>query len=312
VKEGKASLFSYFAYGLGIQSSLEIPEFIPAQRDCDLTLIVDTLQHPHDHLLPDIIDQPWMISLSRARSVLYIKEVGVFLIERGEMVTVILAPNVSDPEIRFYLVGTVMAIVLFQRGLLVLHASAVSIDGGVIAFLGVSGQGKSSTAAAFHAQSYSILTDDVAPVTVESEPPTITPGFPQIKLGPETAKALGYDFDALLTIHASDEKRGYRFSQDFPVASLPIHALYVLEDGETFKIDRINPREAMIELTRHSRPTTLFHAPDAIHFQQCAALAKQAGIYRLQRPRNLALLPELVRIVVEHVADITKLNRPLS
>jgi hypothetical protein len=305
-------LFSYFAYGLGIQSDLEIPEFIPAQRDCDLSLTVDTQQHPHHHLPPEVVDQPWMISLSRARSVLYIKTVGVFLIERGETVTVIPTPNVSEPEIRFYLVGTVMAIALFQRGLLVLHASAVSIDGGVIAFLGVSGQGKSSTAAAFHAQGYRILTDDVAPVTLEPEPATITQGFPQPKLGPETAGALGYDFDTLLTIHASEEKRGYRFSQDFPVSPLPIHALYVLEDGETFKIDRINPREAMIELTRHSRPTTLFHAPDAIHFQQCALLANRSGIYRLQRPRNLALLPELVSLVVDHVDQITKLNRSIS
>ena len=48
-----------------------------------------------------------------------------------------------------------MGIVLYQRNLLVLHASAVNIAGGAVVFLGVSGEGKSSTAATFVTHGYS-------------------------------------------------------------------------------------------------------------------------------------------------------------
>ena len=58
-----------------------------------------------------------------------------------------------------------------------------------------------------------------------------------------------------------------------------------------------------MELVRHSRPTTLYYNGGASHFLQCATLAKECTIYRLIRPRNLSLLPELVKLVEEHVAS---------
>ncbi|MBV6623412.1 MAG: serine kinase [Rivularia sp. (in: Bacteria)] len=295
-------MYSYIAYGLGIQSEIPIPEFISAEAGCDVTLTIDRDSSPSDYLSEKMLAQEWGLSLNRQQAVFYVKDAGVFLIQGGRKIVVVPIAEATQKQIRLYLVGTIMAILLYQREFLVLHASVANINGNAIAILGESGQGKSSTAAAFYRKGYYILTDDVAPVTLAKGPATITPGFPQIKLCQKTAEALGYDFDSLDVINSPKQKRGHRLK---PISSapLPIGRIYVLYDDEEFKIEPLTPKESVIELVRHSRPTTLYHSGDTNHFFQCVTLAKEYGVYRLGRPRNLTLLPEIVKLVEENLSS---------
>ena len=204
--------------------------------------------------------------------------------------------------LRLNIVGNIMAIVLYQRGLLALHASVVEINHGAIAFLGVSGRGKSTTAAAFHAKGYTITNDDVAPVTLSQKPPTITPGFPQFKMCRKIADYLGYDYESLNFLCPGLNKRGYRQTQDISQIPLPIHHLYVLADDIELGIELIPPQQAVIELSRYAHPETLYYSKDPAHFLQCAALAQTCKIYRLKRPRDLSSLPKLVELVEQHLS----------
>ena len=60
--------------------------------------------------------------------------------------------------------GTVTAFLLSIRGWAVLHGSAVEFDGRALAFVGVSGQGKSTMAALFCSAGAALVTDDVLPL----------------------------------------------------------------------------------------------------------------------------------------------------
>src|SRR5882724_4639290 len=64
-------------------------------------------------------------------------EVGTFLVRDGVEILVDAVPGVPDGIVRLYLLGPVFAALLRQRGLLVLHASAVAIGGEAVGFLGV-------------------------------------------------------------------------------------------------------------------------------------------------------------------------------
>ncbi len=79
--------------------------------------------------------------------------VATFLVREGRLVTVDPAPGIDQGTLRIFLLGPVLAALLRQRGYLVLHASAVAYSGGAAAFLGLSGRGKSTLAAALHARS---------------------------------------------------------------------------------------------------------------------------------------------------------------
>ncbi|NEQ01531.1 MAG: hypothetical protein F6K59_22215 [Moorea sp. SIO3F7] len=318
----KQKLFSYVAYGLGIHSALPIPEFIPAEVECDVMIHIQSNDYStgcvrvasaeavgqtrtpnrkiSDYIPKEVIQQPMALQLSPKEAVIYLKDTGLFLVQGGNSITIIPSAEACLSRIQTALVGTVMAILLYQRGLLVLHASIVNINGGAVVFLGDSGEGKSSIAAALHSQGYRIITDDVAPVTLDQGTAKVASSFPQIKLSREVAKVLGYDQDKLGLLVPKLNKPDYLLNQDFTQALLPIRCIYVLVSGSQLSIKRLKLQEAVMELSRHSRLNSLFDSEKASHLLQCAQLANQCSVYRLQRPRNLALLPELGRLVAEH------------
>jgi hypothetical protein len=63
--------------------------------------------------------------------------------------------------------GTITAFLLSMSGQCVLHGSAVEMNGRSIAFVGVSGQGKSTMAAVFCAAGAKLVADDVLPLRFE-------------------------------------------------------------------------------------------------------------------------------------------------
>jgi hypothetical protein len=72
---------------------------------------------------------------------------GTLQVSHGRSI-VVDADNADDRTAALWVLGPAMGVLLQQRGVLVLHASAVTMDGGVVAFLGHSGWGKSTMAAA--------------------------------------------------------------------------------------------------------------------------------------------------------------------
>ena len=296
-------MFSYYAYGVGIYSEIEIPEFNSIPAEPDVTVTVNREASLTDFLSEEVLENSWAMHLTREKALVYVKDMGIFSIDDGSKIVWTPAPEASTQVARFYLVGTVMAILLYQRQFLVLHGSVIEIDGEAVIFLGNSGDGKSSTAAALHAAGYKLVNDDVAPVTIKKAEPFLQPGFPQIKMSPETANALGYDFDSLPLIHPQELKRGYRPQHNFSRTPLTIRRIYVLDYGTEFAITPIAPSLATMELSRHSRPSTLYQRGDALHFFQCANLVKEQTIYRLKRPKDLKLLPKIADFVSQDLSQ---------
>ena len=290
-------MYSYFAYGLGVRSTLPLPEFIPAEVECDVLIYLGTQE-----LIPEEVrGKPSYFSVSTEEVIISSEEVGTFLVRAGKEVCVIPSAGVDESRLRLSIVGVVMAFLLYQRGILVLHAASNSMGGGAIAFLGESGFGKSTAAAALYKRGYNLFTDDVLPVDTDSDVAMVTSGFPQFKLHPEAAAALDYDPNSLHELHSSQEKLGCRVDNGFDSGRLPLRCIYVLARGEGLKIERLQLSQAVMELVRHSYPTRVQHCGGAAHFQQCAKTANQVPMYRLVRPKELSLLPEIALRVEQHV-----------
>ena len=292
--------FSYSAYGLGLQSSIPIPEFAAGGNVCDVTIDVRPDCDIWDYVPLEVTEQSLALQVTPKEAIVYLQGAGVFIVQAGSRIVIIPAVGASQARIRRCLIGTIMAIVLYQRGQFVLHASAVNLDGVGVAFVGRSGEGKSSWAGALHAQGYELMTDDVAAVSLHSQPAILSPGFPQIKLSPVVADSLGYEPHSPMREEPAQEQRGHCLIQNFCQVPLPIKGIYVLTSGPEFKIEFLAPAKALIELMRHSTLRPFFEGTDANLFLQCATLAKACPIYRLQRPRNLTMLPQLVRLMADH------------
>lgn len=110
-------------------------------------------------------------------AVLDVPEVARFEVRAGHTIIVDPAAGADERNVRLFLLGSAMGVVLHQRRLLPLNANAMVIGGKAIAFTGHSGVGKSTLAAWFHDRGTPVLTDDVSVVRFGDR------GSPQVSAG---------------------------------------------------------------------------------------------------------------------------------
>lgn len=297
-------MFSYFAYGLGIQSALPLPELERADAGhADVTIHVQQVER-------------WSLPLDRTGTSFHVTpreahlfwgNVGAFLVRNGNEIIIDPLPWAEERLIRLPLLGVVFAMLLHQRRQLVLHASAVAVNGQAVIFLGSKGQGKSTMAAALYRQGHTMLADDiVALVAGDAQNLVVFPGFPQFKLWPEAAAALGDNPQLLPVLATGTEKRARCITERFSQQPLPLSGIYVLTTGTNIHTHPLPPREALVQLMMHTSiarfsKQLLFGAEAANHLHRCTRIVRQVPIYALERPRDLDQLLDVARLVERRV-----------
>lgn len=295
-------MYCYSAYQLCLHSEIPLTGLPSANGEPDVIIrINDSGEHPKPRIsrsTQDIFGQ--------------LAGIGKCRFSEGRLITVTPFEGVTHEMISPNILGGCMSVILRQRGFLVLHASSVAIQGRVAAFLGHSGWGKSTLAAALHTHGHNVLTDDVLAVDLEDvEKPKVVPSFPQCKLSPKAAEALGKDPASLEELFSHSSKRAYNFQTRFQQEQLPLQNIYLLSKGDGHSITPLSFQEAFIDLVSHTRAMGVLQDNQSLqtHFQQCTQLLKQVSPYRFTRKPGLEELPDLVRMVEEHVKE-TSIEQP--
>jgi hypothetical protein len=191
-------------------------------------------------------------------------------------------------------------VLLHQRELVVLHASAVEIEGEALVFAGWKGQGKSTTAAHLHQRGHALLADDIVAIDmVDPERPRLVPGFPQLKLWPDAVAALGLDARELGVLHPQLLKRAHLVAPAASESDWPLQGIYVLESGETPAVTRLSLPEAFAAIVRNVYPARFLGKAGlpVWHFQHCTALTEATPAYRFRRTASLAVRPEALDLL---------------
>jgi hypothetical protein len=285
--------YNYQAFGLTIVSDLPCPELLPGTGPAQVSIrygpVPDNLASNQEDL-NSVREQKNYFQVNAGEFLLKLEDVGKYLVLRGEEIIIERAPGVPDNEVRLFLLGSAMAALLHQRGLLPLHACAVEVNGGAAVFLGPSGIGKSSLAEALRRRGYRVLADDVAAISVSPSGTTLVqPAYPQLKLWADALNEQGTDPAGLPVIRAGMEKYGVPV-KDFCPQPRPLKWVYELTIG-------ISPALELTPLTGVEKITVLMHhtyrsqllARDLErrrHFQQCGRAARQCQVSRLARPET--------------------------
>lgn len=295
--------FSYRIYGLAIQSEIPLPELVATESPPDVRVRLGRV----DGLPPHRPGERLVIGATPDEIRIRFDAFGL-LVRGGVEIIADCSAGGEARSLRRLILGPGLALLLHQRGLLVLHASAVTLDGDATAFLGRSGQGKSTTAAALQAQGHPLVTDDVLPVRVDASPPLVAPGSPQQKLWPDVVASLGDVPEDLPLVDPCLDKRLRRVNRVSVQAELPLRRIYVLDDAGDTKIEQLAPRQAFEELVRNSyvvQVPGLLDATDsrALHFRQCARLSAAVRMFRVGLKRSLEALPELAQLIARDHAE---------
>lgn len=283
---------NYRTYGFCVASSFVLPELVRDQCACEVQIRRGTAGH-----VPNATVNEDGHEVSGDDVLLSFPRVGSFRIRGGREIVVEPLPGVDEAVVRLSLLGPALAVLLHQRGFLVLHASCVVMDGAAVAFLGDSKWGKSTTAAALYRSGRPLVADDVLAVDLRSGSPTVRRAFPQVKLWPESVMALGIEPQELRTIHPALEKRAFRAQVGFGDDDLPLGRLYVLSDGPEVRVEALGEQEAFVELVRHSFAASLLRdtGTETAHFGQCTSLAIGGLLRRLVLGGSIERVPEVIQ-----------------
>jgi hypothetical protein len=140
--------------------------------------------------------------------------------------------NIPASTVRHLLVDQVVPRLLGHRGNLVVHGSAVVIDGQAVAFVGESGMGKSTLAAYLHQQGHEILTDDCFSLKEDiSTGISLIPNYPGVRLfGDSSAEVL--DNPSRYEVAHYTSKKRILLENAESQAHLPLSALFFLSSTE--------------------------------------------------------------------------------
>lgn len=310
----------YRIFDILIESNIlipELPEVEQGEISISFQLSSDTfpdesqLKWYHHWRLPD---GEITISCARLREDYFLRfpELADFLIStNGNQIGCFAMLGVSDESIRHLLVDQVIPRVVAHQGSIVLHASAIEIDGGVIAFLGESGWGKSTLATSFYEQGYPLLTDDCLLLKPEEGKIVAIPSYAGSRLWSDSLEAVVNDKSSVHPVAHYSSKMRLIFPDRLKnkVLQLPLTAIFVLgspeqsNDLKEIDVEPLKGAEMIMELVKHSfllditdmdKITTQFQA-----FGQVTD--SELPIYRLSYPREHARLAN-VRNVVQKVA----------
>jgi hypothetical protein len=288
---------------------LEICE-ATAQTPCDVRIRRATIPEEVASATARFLDGRYSGSYN-GKDLLLSRAVGRFLLRAGEEILIDLPPSSRDDEVRSYLLGAVFGALCHQRGITPLHASAIDLKNGCVAFLGPSGAGKSTLVAALAQRGHEIISDDGCFLKLSTNGNVdVWPGVSGIRLCEDARAALGFNGPGAKRAMQGDNKY---FNKYFLPIRPPrnrnqarrLRGVYQLHrvPGDITEVARLRGADAVEAVMHNIYPPGLaghlgYHSQI---FALCAAVAQDVPVFRLSRPSDLADLPQGIESLESHL-----------
>ena len=297
----------YCICGLSVASDIILPGVIAGETDPIPQVTIR--RGPVPDLLHEATVTGPIWQLAGKQFLLHVPNVASFLLQDGERIVFTPKSNASTEDIPIFILGTVLGILLHQRQQIVLHASAVEVNGKAVAFCGPSGAGKSTLAAALAQRGYRPITDDVCALSMPADgPPIVHPDGRQLKLWAQAIEKLELQEARGKRVRGCLEKF-YVELREARTEALPLGAIYALGEARHFGgsgIERPNVVDCALLLRSHAyQPLLVARLQRKDHYFHAGAhIANKSGIFLLNRPLGFAAMPEILSWLERHWSDI--------
>ncbi len=317
---------TYNIYGLRVRSDLRLPvASVPDDGHVDLIV-------RHRGTIPRLVAPPPPVMMSDWRQV----EQGWLLRyhnRTGEMLEFAFNPEASRLEIRCtmpemtdditaLLVGAGLATALHLRGVPVLHAAAVVVDGEAILMAGAAGAGKSTLTAALVGRGMPLLAEDLAVLAFGTNAIAVQAGYPRLRLCPDATLVAGKVAPNLPRVFGAfipDDKRwldATALPGGFRATPAPLGGIYLLaprrQDKRTITIEPLPSHRAGLELLAHLYGARWLQLPKAKGLEWCARIAGQTAVRWVHAPPGLERISETADAVIADARRLAATAEPIE
>lgn len=299
----------YMAYGLSINSEIDLPELETRRHEeacgrADLTISFASVDGP----MPSSHELR-LVEFSEDRLYFAWNGIGRFAVDRSGAIAVDPLAEVDHGLLSLVILGPVMAGLLNQHGHIVLHGSVIVLPSGdAVAFVGDNGAGKSTLAGAFLKRGFPVGADDVIAIEDAGNGDLwVRAGFPSIKLSREALQELTpLPGSSLPPVPPEAAKLRFRHNLPAPPLSRLAH-IFVIERGDTPSTRICDASQSLALLLRYAYMLKFGRHLEAAsagstYFRQCARLAQHVPVSKLIVPHGHdALMPtvDLVHAAVQ-------------
>lgn len=301
------TLRSYRIYGLTLASEIEFPELPLATGTPAVTIRYGQVPMALD----SVSGKGTFYELNASECLLNLEQsAGArYLIQHGRTITVEPSAHAIAEDVRLFLLCSGLGALFYQRDWFPLHGSAIKIAQGAVLFVGASGIGKSTLAAALGQRGYPFITDDICIITTDQAGRScVVPGFPQVKLWADSAAYLARTSELQMSVRPGQEKYFLPTVAPWVEEPTPIVAIYLLTPTATdeITIETVQGMEkvAPIQNNAYRDLFAIQMGKQHLLFQNTLQLAQQTLVRRVYRPQQRFLLDELVAHIE---ADFTQL-----
>ena len=292
-------VFKYYAFGLNIQSFVQIPQIPKGDfSEPDVTIVAaDFSSLPKSER-----------KLTSENSVFFrVVEAGRFRITNGNMIQVELAEDCKESVLAVYLMGSCMGAILIQRGYMLLHGSCVTNGKRSILITGDSGAGKSTLAAEFLKNGWKLLTDDVTCLYDIAGTPTVQSSYPSQKLWQDAMDRYGKSGEDVHALYFSEdrEKFGVNVADSFLEGTAPLSMVVrLMPNGHSTLVSPIEGMAKVDQLMRNTyRYYMLEQQHQQRHFQRCVTLSTKLPMALAVRENNKDCAPVLYDMITKFMEE---------
>jgi hypothetical protein len=294
----------YKIYGLKVESEMQFPEIKKSSFDKpEVSIFFGKIEEPNNYG-----ERKYVLESSvrnKKYDKYYMKGVGGFASKEGKEIKIDPEEGAEKKGFRFLVLGLAMGLILEQRGTITFHASAVDLGRESVAFAGPKRAGKSTTAAAFHAAGYSVITDDLLPVSLENGRAYSIRGFPHLKLNPQSASLFGEKkFKKSHIIDPKSSKKLYSPEGSSINYKMPLRTLYILdrqEGIEKCKSEKLNGVNSLKYIINSIYSFQMKKEVSQVVAERCMKLAKNVEVKLLKRPNSMGNPKKIVKLVSEKI-----------
>lgn len=284
----KKSEFSFQVFQAGI-FALSTPDWLQHRRYPDGTIWLSCGKLPSGYLLrfPNIAD--------------------FSITNEGRKIFCYAVLNTPPETIRHLFLDMVIPLLFNQLGKVVMHAGAVVLPEGAIAFLGATGWGKSTLTASFVAQGFPLLTDDCLLLNEQDEKVFGLSSYPSLRLWGGNFNEIFEHKPNLAQVSHDSEKKRVIFDDSnlaFHTAPTILQRIYVLnlpeetDELQQVLIAPISPQRAFMEMVKHTFQIGLSdreRIKKEIEF--FGRIAPINLFYSLSYPRKISFLPSVRKAI---------------
>lgn len=294
----------YQAFGFKIVSEIDLPELpqgIIYVEDNPIHIKWGNLEDMWKRL--SVNEDPFVVSND---FVLFrVEGTAIFLIENGNSIIISPLHSQKEDEIRLYILGTCMGSLLLQNNIYALHGSVVAIDGKAYGIVGYCGAGKSTLARALVKRGYKLLSDDIIPVSFQTQGPCVIPSYPYQKLWEESIVQFNMDINRFNPIVHREKKYSVPITSKFESNILPLDGIFILnkKQQENVSVEKVKSLSGLQELFTHTYRNFLIHRLEIMswHFNSSVKILENVKLYNLTRPVNRFTAFELSDLIVDKI-----------